>query len=176
MVIKVFIYVLFSIATIIYFIPVSNEKQEVEEKDLALLTFNNSTMYTLNEDTTTRIVNSRRVVRYKNRDVMFDGEIVLKANDKKVKNATDIISANIIIKKGEDYTFLTDVKYRRDNFISLNTQELFYNGITKIGKNSVPFDGYYYNHFVKGTNLYVDTLTSEMKSKNAHFEIETIKN
>lgn len=173
MAIRIFIYVLLSIATIIYFIPVSNEKHKEEEKDLALFTFHNSTMYTLNDVTTTRIVHAKQVTRYKNRDVMYNGEIVLKAKDEKVKNATDIISADVIIKKGVDYTFLNNVKYRRDDFISLNTNELFYNATTKIATNTVPFDGTYYNHYVKGKNLFFDTLKNEMKSTNAHFEIET---
>lgn len=176
MVIKSFIYTLLLISTLIYFIPVSDTKNEENKKEIPIVSFNNSTMYTLNEQTVTKIVNSKKASRFETKDIMYEGNFILKANDKKVKNATDYVSADIIIKENEEFTFINNVKFRRDNFITLNTQELFYNDTTKIAKNTMPFNGTYYNHKVNGTSLYLDMNKEIMKSKNSHFEIDTTKN
>ncbi|PPK62980.1 LPS export ABC transporter periplasmic protein LptC [Malaciobacter marinus] len=175
MVIKAFTYILLIVAIGVYFIPIDKVDSNLDEKDIPLVTFNDSTMYTLNEQTTTKIVNSKKVSRYKTKDIMYEGDFILKANDKKVENATDYISANVIIKKNEDFTFLDDVKFRRNDFISLDTQELYYNEKTQIAKNSVPFKGTYYNHKIDGKNLYLDMKKEIIKAKNSHFEIETTK-
>ncbi|RXK01067.1 hypothetical protein CRU98_01035 [Arcobacter sp. CECT 8986] len=175
MVIKFFIYALFAFSLGIYFIPISENNNKDEQKDIPLITFNDSTMYTLNEETTTKIVNAKKASRFKTHDIMYEGEFILKAKDKKVKNATDFISANVIIKKEDNYTFIKDVKFRRDDFITLNTDELYYNDKTQIATNTVPFNGTYYKHYLKGKNLYLDLQKEIMKSKNSHFEIETTK-
>ncbi len=44
---------------------------------------------------------------------MYEGDFILKANDKKIEHATDYISANVIIKKNDDFTFLDDVKFSK---------------------------------------------------------------
>ncbi len=176
MVIKSFIYTVLLISILIYFLPVSDTKNEENKKEIPIVSFNNSTMYTLNEQTVTKIVNSKKASRFETKDIMYEGNFILKANDKKVKNATDYVSADIVIKQKEEFRFINNVKFRRDNFMTLNTQELFYNDITKIARNTMPFNGTYYNHKINGTNLYLDMNKEIMKSKNSHFEIDTRKN
>ncbi len=60
MVIKAFTYILLTVAVGVYFIPIDKVNNKLDEKDIALVTFNDSTMYTLNEQTTTKIVNSKK--------------------------------------------------------------------------------------------------------------------
>ncbi|RXJ87062.1 hypothetical protein [Arcobacter sp. CECT 8985] len=175
MVVKFFIYALFLISLTIYFIPVHLNNEIDKKKDIPLVTFNDSTMYTLNQETTTKIVTAKKASRFKTHDIMYKGNFILKAKDKKVKNATDFISANVIIKKVDDYTFIGDVKFRRNDFITLNTEELYYNDKTQIATNKVAFNGKYYNNYTKGKNLYLDLQKNIMKSRNSHFEIETTK-
>ncbi|MFV0563891.1 hypothetical protein [Malaciobacter mytili] len=176
MVIKSFIYAILLISTLIYFVPIANIQDKENKKEIPIVSFNNSTMYTLNEQTVTKIVNSKKASRFETKDIMYEGNFILKANDKKVKNATDYVSADVIIKQKEEFTFINNVKFRRDNFMTLNTQELFYNDKTKIARNTIYFSGTYYNHKLNGTNLYLDMNNEIMKSKNSHFEIDITKN
>ncbi len=176
MVIKSFIYSLLIISILIYFIPISDIQEKKNKEEIPIVSFNNSTMYTLNEQTVTKIVNSKKASRFETKDIMYEGNFILKANDKKVKDATDYISADTIIKQEDNFTFLNNVKFRRDDFLTLNTNELFYNDKTKIATNNVVFNGTYYNHKLKGTNLYLDMKNEIMKSKDSHFEIETKRN
>jgi hypothetical protein len=81
----------------------------------------------------------------------------------------------MIIKKLDNLSLRKNLKYNRDSIINLNTDALDYNLKTRLAKNSVPYDGYYYNNSIKGTNLYLDGIQNYMKSKNVHFEIE-VKN
>ena len=64
------------------------------------------------------------------------------------------------------------MKYKRDDFIKLNTEELFYNDLTKIASNTKPFDGVYNSNSVKGDTLYFDVNKNFVMAQNTHFEIE----
>ena len=164
-------YFAYSLITIAFFSMLATVTQEVDnsvKKEKAQIVFDNSTLYTMSTQNIDRIVNSTKVLKYKNRDMMYDGKIILRNKD----NNTDYIESDVIIKRKDDYKFLNNVKYNKENDITLNTNELFYNTKTKIAKNSKPFDGYYYEHKLKGTNLYLDTNKSIFKSEKSHFEIE----
>ena len=153
MAIKYFAYSLFTIAFFSMIVTIDEESSSSVKKEKAQIVFDNSTLYTMSTQNIDRIVNSTKALKYKNRDVMYDGKIILRAKD----NRTDYIESDVIIKRKDDYKFLNNVKYNKENDITLNTNELFYNTKTKIAKNSKPFDGYYYEHKIKGTNLYLDT-------------------
>lgn len=175
MVVRVFIFALLGFSILSYFIPVEDKRKKDASEDIALLTFTNSTMYTLTTDSMHRIVDSKEVLRYKNRDVMHEGVLTLKAKDNDNKNLVDILYSDVIIKTGDDFKFLHNVKYRRDNFITLNTNELFYNSKTRIATNTLPFDGTYFNNYIQGENIYLNLNKYHMKANNAHFEVEVEK-
>lgn len=168
MAINYFAYLLIIVAFFSMIVTVTQEVDNSVKKEKAQIVFDNSTLYTMNTQNIDRVVNSTKALKYKNRDMMYDGKIILRTKD----NSTDFIEADVIIKRKDDYKFLNNVKYNRENDILLNTQELFYNTKTKIAKNSKPFDGHYYEHKLKGTNLYLDTTNSVFKSEKSHFEIE----
>ena len=75
----------------------------------------------------------------------------------------------------DNYTLTDNVKYRRDDFITLNTNELFYDDITRIATNTKPFDAVYNKHSLKGDTVYLDINKSFIKAKNTHFEIDVNK-
>ncbi len=175
MVIKLFVFLILLFSILSYFIPVENTNKKESNEDIAMLTFNDSTMYTLNTSNMNRIINAKKVLRFKSKDVMHKGSLILKSKDQNNKEITDILFSDIIIKRGDEFTFKYNVKYTRDNFISLNTNELLYNSKSKIAKNTLPFEGNYYNNYIKGENIYLDLLNYNMKSNNAHFEIEIEK-
>ena len=106
-------------------------------------------------------------MKYKTKDIMYDGKIILR----RVDNGTDYIESDVIIKGLEQYKFLNNVKYNRENNIILNTDELFYDGIKKIATNTIEFDGIYNNSTIKGKALFFDTNKSIFESKDTHFEI-----
>jgi len=170
-----FIYSLLFISVISLFTTVNNDISESDEKDIALVTFNESTMYTLNDKQVTRIVQSSKAIRYKEREEMFKGTFVhrVKSNDK--NSLADVVSADFIEKRGQKIKFMDHVKYSRDNFITFKTEVLNYDLDKKIAYNDKPFTAKYYGDFLKGTNIYLDIEKSYFKSKKAHFEIEMEK-
>ncbi|WP_072680787.1 hypothetical protein [Arcobacter sp. LA11] len=175
MVIRIFIFALLGLSILSYFIPVEDKTKKGANEDIALLTFKDSTMYTLTTDSMHRIVDSKEALRYKNRDVMYDGVLTLKGKDKNNKEITDVLFSDVIIKRGDDFKFLNNVKYRRDNYITLNTNELFYNDKTGIATNTLPFEGTYFNNYIKGQNIYLNLNKYHMKANKTHFEVEVEK-
>jgi lipopolysaccharide assembly outer membrane protein LptD (OstA) len=174
--IKSFLIALLFIATVSYFIPVNNLKKNTAEKDLPLVVFEKPIMYTLDDKSVHRIIIADQAVKYEKRDEMFNANITLKNQDKSKDFNSENLKADLIIKKGDVYTLTDNVKYKRDNFIKVDTNELIYDDIKKIAKNSKPFESIYNTHFFKGTNLYLDINSDYITAKNAHFEIDVDKN
>lgn len=170
--IRIFVYTLLIISLLSFLTTVNNEVEEVKQTDIALVTFNNATMYTLTENHVNRIVQSSKAMRFRNRDEMYKATFILRAKSEENKDLTDIISADFIEKKESDITFIDHVKYNRDDFISLKTDILHYNFDTKIAYNDQPFIGTYYGNFLIGSELYFDTTKTYFKSKKAHFEVK----
>ncbi len=172
MVIRVFVLGLLVLASLSYFIPVENKDKKSAQNDIPLLTFSDSTMYTLTTDSMNRIVHSKSALRYKDRDVMHEGALLIKGVDKENNEISDTLTADVIIKRAEAYKFLNDVKFRRNDYITLNTDELLYNAETKVATNTLPFEGTYFNNYIKGKNIYLDLDKYYMKAEDSHFEIE----
>ena len=175
MVIRSFVFILFTLAILSYFIPVENRDSKDVDSDIALLTFNDSTMYTLTPDSMNRIVYSKKVLRYKNKDVMHSGALMTRGKNKDNVEITDSFSSDLIIKRGEDFKFLNNVMFTRNDYITLNTDELLYNAQTKVALNTLPFDGKYFNNYIKGKDIYLDLNKYYMRAKETHFEIEVQK-
>ena len=55
----------------------------------------------------------------------------------------------LIVKKGDVYTLTNNVKYKRDNFIKVDTEHLIYDNINKIAQNNKPFKSilFHINHY-----------------------------
>ena len=68
-----------------------------------------------------------------------------------------------------------DGKYKRDDFIKIDTKEMIYDDLNKIAKNSSPFKAEYYAHKYNGENLYLESEKNIINSKNTHFEIDIEK-
>ena len=170
--IKLFTFVLFVLAIGAYFIPVKNIQNSVADKDLPIVVFENPFMYTLDEKSIHRIVIASQAVKYQNRDEMFNADITLKNQDETKNFVSERLKADFIVKKADIYTAINNVKYTRDDFVKLNTNEMIYNDKNKIAQNSKPFDGIYNNHLIKGSNLYFDIKNDYITAKNTHFEID----
>ena len=79
------------------------------------------------------------------------------------------------MKKADIYTAIDNVKYTRDDFVKLNTNEMIYDNTNKIAQNSKPFNGIYNNHLINGSNLYFDINNDYITAQNTHFEIDVTK-
>ena len=173
--IKFFTFVLFVLAIGAYFIPVKNIQNSVADKDLPVVVFEKPFMYTLDEKSIHRIVIASQAVKYQNRDEMFNADITIKNLNTTQNFKNEELKADLIVKVGDNYTLTNNVKYTRDDFIKLNTHELFYDDIKKIANNTKPFDAIYNNHFVEGKQFYLDINKNFITAQNTHFEIEIDK-
>lgn len=172
MVIRIFVIAILILSVLSYFVPIDKLNKKEVTNDTALLTFNDSTMYTLTPASMNRVVKSEKVQRFKNRDVMHNGFLTMKAKDKEGKVITDTLISDVIIKSKNSFKFLKNVKFLRNDYLTLNTDELVYNPNTKIATNTLPFNGRYFNNYIEGEKIYLDLNNYHMKSKNTHFEIE----
>lgn len=127
-------------------------------------------MFSLNEQNLSRIVQASHVVRYKSRDEIFDSSLIINNTNKDFK--VEKLKADIIIKRDDLYTLIDNVVYERDDFLSFNTNEMYYNETKKLAYNYKDFSGKYYNNTLSGKNLYLDTNKKIFESKNVNFIID----
>ena len=172
MAIKIFIYTLAIVSLLFVCTSVNQTNTKNIKKNIAIITFENSIMYTLNNKQVTRILQSSKLIRYKNEDEIHKATFISRAQSKNQEELTDIISADFIEKEGENLTFFNNVKYFRDDFLSFKTSILHYNLNTKIAKNSKKFTGRYYNSTITGKNIYLNTNKQYIRTEKIHFDIE----
>ena len=175
MAMKFFIFVIFIFSLFFYMIPVENINKYDSNDNIPLATFENALMYTFNDKNITRVVDAQKVVKYQNRDEMFNADITLKNQDETKTFISERLKANFIVKKADVYTAIDNVKYTRDDFVKLNTNEMIYDNTNKIAQNSKPFNGIYNNHLINGSNLYFDINNDYITAQNTHFEIDVTK-
>ena len=175
MVIKYFAFTLFILSIGAYFIPIEDAKKNIIDNNAPIVIFETPVMYTLNEDGIKRVIYAKNATRYKDRDEMYDVDITLKNLDITKDFKSENLKADLIVKKENKYTLTNNVKYTRDNFIEVNTNELFYDDLLKIADNTKAFDAIYNNHRLKGDTFYIDINNDFAKAKNTHFEIDVTK-
>ncbi|MBS9782455.1 MAG: LPS export ABC transporter periplasmic protein LptC [Arcobacter sp.] len=170
--INVFLGVLLLLSLIFNFIPIEKNNIEKNEKDIPLVIFENPQMYTINEKYVTRVAKAKEARRYKTKDEFENTHITLRNLNKKKDYELESLKASKVIKRGKLLELRKDVKYKRDDFISFKTDELYYDLKEKMAYNTVSFEGRYDNHLIKGKNLFLDSKESKIKSKNIHFEFD----
>ena len=175
MVIKFFALILLFLSVLAYFIPIENMKKTIVDNDSPIVIFESSSMYTIDENGINRIIYANNALKYNNRDEMYDANITLKNLDETKNFKSENLKADLIVKTQSNYTLTNNVKYTRDDFIKLNTEELFYDDTKKIANNTKPFDAIYNNHSLKGDTFYIDINNDFAKAKNTHFEIDVTK-
>lgn len=173
--IKLFLFTLLISVSIGYFIPVDNLENSEVNKDIPMVVFEKPFMYSLDENSVHRIIIAKNAIKFKDRDEMYFADITIKNQDSAKDYNQERLQSDKIIKQGDVYTLTDNVKYSRDNFINLNTQELIFDDKNKIAKNNKPFDGVYYTHYVNGSNLYVEINNQFIQANNTHFEIDVTK-
>ena len=170
--IKLFVNILLALGIAAYFIPVENRISEDIDKDIPLVVFEEPLMFTLTEDSVTKVVDASKAIKYKNRDEMFDAEVIIKNTKENKKYNLEKLNAKMLISHGDILTLKNNVFYTRDNFMTLSTNKLYYNTKQKVAYNDIAFNGKYNGSTIKGTNLYLDMNKNNFKSKKVHFEID----
>ena len=173
MALKIFVYTLLVFSGLFLIGDVQNKEEKQITNDIALLSFKNATMYTLTEDNISRVVYAKEVYRYKNRDIMYNAKIIL---TKAHTNITDVIKADVIIKKADKYHFMNNASFQRENYLFIESDEFLYDASKEIISNTIDYSGYYYNHTLKGKSFYFDNTSSIFKSKNVHFQLDSKNN
>lgn len=169
--IKLFVFGLFLVSVVSFFSEIVKNKVVKNKNDNPLVTFTDATMYTMTYDEVSRIVQAKTALRYKSRDEMYDATIINRVKDKKNGEVKDIISAEKMLKQGDLYSLYNNVKYDRDVFLSLRTNELYYDIKKEIAYNNVPFKGMYKGDILNGDKFYLDNTTKFLKASQSHFEI-----
>lgn len=164
-----FVYILLSLSVLFIVAEVNTKVIKDVKVELPLLTFQDATMYTLSDTQLSRVIYANEVKRFKDRDVMYSGKILIKQATNEL--TIDTLIADIIIKRKDDYKFLNNVQFTRGSDLTLNTDELLYDTKQEILTNNVSFNGIYNNNIINGKNLYYDVQKRVLKVKNAHFEV-----
>ena len=175
MVIKYFAFTLLILSIGAYFENKKNKKKNVIDSNAPVVIFETPVMYTIDEDGVKRVIYANSAIKYKDRDEMYDADITLKNLDAKQNFKSENLKADLIVKKESKYILTNNVKYSRDNFIKVNTNELFYDDVKKIADNTKPFDAIYNNHYLRGDTFYIDINNDFAKARNTHFEIDVTK-
>ena len=173
--VKLFVASLFLLSVFSLFSEITKYAKIKDKKDTPLITFTDATMYTLNQDEVLRIVEAKNAIRYKTRDEMFDATVVSRVKDKKNNEAKDTVSAKKMVKKGDLYSFFDDVRYNRDNFMILRTNELYYDIKNEIAYSNMPFQSIYNGDILNGNKFYLDNKIKAFKAEQSHFEINMNK-
>lgn len=173
--IKLFAYSLLGLSILSFFAKDSVEYKKVEKKDRAFITFEQPIMYTLNEDKVSRIVKAKEVRRFKDRDEM-DYATIIFSDPKNNKDEFHIMSADAISKKENIFSFNTNVKYSKENFLTLLTDEFIYDMDKKIAYNNSFFRGIYKGHELEGNGFVFNQQESLFNANKTHFEINLKEN
>lgn len=175
MAIKSFVFILLALSVISYFIPLDKIEKVQESEEQAQLIFSKATMYTFDTKSMNRIIDAQKAMKFDNRDEIYNGVLVSRSKSSNKKNITDTLLSDKIIKRGNEFEFLDNVEFIRDNYISLKTNQLIYDSKSKIATNYLPFVGTYFNNIIKGEKIYLDMNTYQFRASNTHFEIEMKK-
>jgi len=166
---------LFVLLIIIISIIVTNIEEDVrikkiEYENVPIVTFNNSTLYIIDDKKVKQIISSSQALSYKNRDELYDATILIKNK----YNKTNTIDAEYILKNDNVYKLYQNVHIKineKDN-IQLNSDYMKYDTKSNIISNNKPFELRYNDNILEGNDLFYDNRYNIIKAKNTHFIIK----
>ena len=165
-----YLLLVFAIAIIFYDIDqVSNEK---DKQQRPLVTFYNSVMYNINTENVQNIIPSKEVYFYKTKEEIYKGTIITRGNNEKQIGNSNRVSAESIVKIGDEVYLDGDVNLNTADGMSLKTEQLQYNLKTKVAQNEEKFVAIKGFHDFYGKNLYYDDTNRYLRAKYIHFNIK----
>ena len=167
--IRVFLYSIVMLSGFALLYTIAFDKPNIANmKKMAQVSFENSTLYQIDNINVKQIVQAKEAKHFYNRDEMSDATIISRINNQ--KNFTRIVSGKKIIKLGNILTLQGDVMINSDNKYILNTPYLRYNTQTQIANNDDPFSIDYKKYNLKGTRLHFDLKNNIMGANNIDFK------
>lgn len=134
------------------------------------VSFFDSTMYEITENNVNQIVKSEQADIYDKKEELIDATVVVRSS--KNQNASNIVSSNSMIKK-DNLLFLRDnVNLQLSDGTNIKTEKLDYNLETKIVRNNVAFIAIKETNSFLGNNLFLNSVSEELKAKNAKFRMK----
>lgn len=164
-----FIYLLIIISIVFLSYNKDSDKKIIDIQKQPLVILDNSTIYDISEDSVNKVVQLKKAYIYDNYEESFETTIVTK---EKGKLDITTLSGNHMIKIEDDLFVFGDVHLNGENNFNLKTEELQYNGETKIAKNSTDFILQNDDSKMIGRDLYMNSINKHVVAKRTHFEIK----
>jgi len=160
----------FSIFIIFYDVDKVNSTDDGEEKPL--VSFYDTIMYNIDTKNVNHVIPSKEAYLYKGREEMIGGTIVTKEEDTKYIKTTNSLSAESMIKVGNDIYLDGDVNVQMADGTNLKTEQLHYNLKNKIAQNEQKFVVVKGFHDFYGRDLHYDISKKNLKARYTHFKIK----
>ena len=167
MAINFFIISIVFISIVLTNINIEYKTIKTKYKNVPLVTFENSTMYDIDDKEIIKIVQARQALNYKKREELYDATIIMRNSN----NSSDSISAEYIIKKDTLYQLYQSVNIIQGASTQLTTDYLLYDVKNKIAQNNVDFVLSYNDSELIGDNLYFDAINEIIRANNTYFKI-----
>lgn len=167
MAIRYFIFSIFILSIATLFIGNSSKNEESNKEEKPNFIFDNSKLYTISKDGLQRIVEAKETLFYPTKEEAFGIKATIKTSNNTI---FDTIHSDYALKELDIITFRDNVEFYRDDFISLKTEEAYYNTKNKEAYNNTAFSGFYYEHTIQGDSF----LTKDnyfIQAKNTIFNI-----
>lgn len=174
MAIKLFVAVCLVVSIFSLLIQTQSEQKIIDKKDLPLVTFENATMFTFNNEYVTQLVKTAVASRYESRDELEIATLILRQKNNG-NDQMDIIISDLITKKEDMIYFNKNVKFNRDGEFLIETQELVYDSLKKVAYNDTNFNGIYQDNYFSGENLYFEQSTKNIQANDIYFKINLNK-
>lgn len=154
------------------FYDIKRETSTEEEIEKPLVSFYDSVLYKIDDKSVNSVIPSKEAYFYSSREEMIKGTIVLRDQEKRDGANTNSISADYIVKIGDDLYLDSNVLLESASGITLKTEQLQYNLKTKIAENEQRFVALKGFHDFYGTDLHLDLQKRDLKAQNTHFTIK----
>lgn len=168
---KIFVYGFFFTVFFVSFLSFDQSKSEIKKYEVPTVTFENSSLYSLDKEALKAIFVAKKVYKYEDRDEFFDA---VYTTQNKQKNIFDTVSAKNSIYKNKILYCKKDVKINRNSNFLMTSEEVVYDTNSKVFESKTPFEAKYNGHFLKGQKL-IAFGNSKILVDNPHFEIEVNK-
>ncbi|QOG12984.1 hypothetical protein [Arcobacter sp. FWKO B] len=168
MAIRYFLIATFFVAIVSLFLSFEDQKTDTLSAEKPSMIFNNSVLFTINDKEVERVVDSKKTFIFKNKEEMYESKFVFKTKEVDI---FDTLVSDVAFKEGEFLSFFGNVVFKRSDYITVTTDEAFYNLTDKTAYNSKDFVAMYYNNELYGNSFYIMD-NYYMKSKNVTFKID----
>lgn len=150
--IKYFIISILTISLGVMFLDSNKNETNVATKEKPTMIFEDATIYTMDDMGLQRVIDAKKALIYNNKEEAFEANVIIKTDKEKVY---DRIVSDYVLKKGDKISLVGNVSFRRNDFIRVKTEELFYNLETQIAHNTKDFVAFYYDNQFTGNSFYL---------------------